>query len=211
MACRKWNRQFLGFVTGGVIVLAVLLVVVVIERVSDSPQAEERGDLVRPRGNTSLGQARAFRDYPLYFAGETAAGYRLEAVIRTDRTSPAPHTEFSFIYGRCGAVGDQGCAPPLTILVWPACYRYETRYAIPPNERTVIRDVPARTSREFRRLELYPAGTTIIINGDGLKSKAQLLEVARRLRAVNVPLRPAASLPAPPPHAGHTIRCHADS
>ena len=199
MASRNVNRRFLGFVTGG-IVLAVLLSVVAIDRVGDSPHTEETEHLVRPRGNTSL-----------YFAGEAAAGHQLEAVIRTDRTSPAPHTEFSFIYGRCRAIGDQGCAPPLTILLWPACYRYETRYAIPRDERSVIRDVPARTSREFRRLELYPAGTTIIINGGGLKSRAQLLEVARRLRGVNVPLRPPASLPARPPHAGHTIRCQADS
>ncbi len=210
MAWTKSNRRFVGFVTGG-IVLAVLLGVVAIDRIGVSPQTEEIERLVRPRGNTSLGQARAFRRYPLYFAGEAAAGHRLEAVIRTHRTSPAPHTEFSFIYGRCRAIGGQGCAPPLTILLWPACYRYETRYAIPRNEHGVIRDVPARTSREFRRLELYPAGTTIIINGGGLKSRAQLLEVARRLRGVNVPLPPPASLPARPPHAGHTIKCQADS
>jgi hypothetical protein len=211
VAYRKWNRPLLGSTAIAVVVLAVLLGVVAIERVGDSPDTDERGRLVRPRGNTSLMQARAFRGYPLYFAGETAAGYRLEAVLRIDRTSPAPHTEFSFTYGACRSIQGQGCPPPLTILLWPACYRYETRYSIPTRERTVIRDVPARNSREFRRLELYPAGTTIIINGGGLRTNAQLLEVARRLRGVNLPHSPAASLPARPPHAGHTIRCRSTS
>jgi hypothetical protein len=87
--------------------------------------------------------------------------------MRIDRTSPAPHAEFSFIYGACRSVRGQACPPPLVILLWPACDRYETRYSIAPRERTVVRDVPARTSSAFRRLELYPARTTIIINGGG--------------------------------------------
>jgi hypothetical protein len=155
--------------------------------------------------------ARDFRGYPLYFAGESVVGLELEAVMRIDRTSPAPHTEFSFVYGACRSVRGQACAPPLVILLWPACYRYETRYSIAPRVRTVVRDVPTRTSREFRRLELYPAGTTIIINGGGLTWPDQLLEVARQLRGVNVPLQPATALPARPPHAGHTIRCQSIS
>ena len=170
--------------------------------------AREGGQLVRPRGNTSLAQARLFRGYPLYFAGQTVAGNQLEAVVRIDRTSPARYTEFRFLYGACRLpAGEGGCGPPLVIMVWPACYRYETRYSIRPDERTVSRDVPARRSRKSRRLELYPARTTIVINGHGLKSAAQLLAVARQLRGVNVPLRRTASLPARPHHAGHTIRC----
>jgi len=164
-----WKRRLFGSMAVAAIVLVVLLGLVAFERVGDSPDTDERGRLVRPRGNTSLVQARDFRSYPLYFAGEAAAGYRLEAVMRIDRTSPAPHTEFSFIYGACRSIRGQGCQPPLTILLWPACYRYETRYSIPAHERTVIRDVPARRARGFRRLELYPAGTTIVINGGGLK------------------------------------------
>jgi hypothetical protein len=173
----------------------------------DPTASENPGRFVRPRGNSTLPQARAFRGFPLYFAGERAAGHRLEAVLRFDRTAPAPHTEFSFLYGGCRSIGGQGCRPPLEILVWPACYRYETRYSIRPEERTVVRGVPARRSHTFRRLELYPAGTTIVINGDGLRRRTQLLEVARELRGVNVPLRPDARLLARPRHAGQTIKC----
>ena len=163
--------------------------------------------LVQPRGNNSLAEARAFDGFPLYFAGPSAGGFRLEAVQRTDRTSPAPHTEFAFIYGSCDPPESGGCVPPLVILLWPACYRYEQRYSIPARERVVVRGVPGRLSPTSRRLELYPAGTTIVINGWGLAGEAELAAVARSLRGLNTRLPPGARLPARPDHAGKTIKC----
>lgn len=163
--------------------------------------------LVRPQGNSSLAEARAFDGFPLYFAGPTAGGYRLEAVQRTDRTSPAPHTEFAFVYGGCDPPESGGCSPPLVILLWPACYRYDQRYSIPPRERALVRGVPGRRSRTNRRLELYPAGSTIVINGWGLAGERELVAVARSLRGLNTRLPPGASLPARPEHAGRTIKC----
>ena len=163
--------------------------------------------LVEPRGNSSLADARAFGGFPLYFAGSSTSGLRLEAVQRTDRTSPAPHTEFTFFYGSCRSVGGSGCSPPLVILLWPACYRYEQRYSIPAREQVRVRGVPGRLSNTSRRLELYPAGTTIVINGFGLESRAELFAVARALRGVNTRLVSSARLPAPPTYAGRTIRC----
>ena len=126
---------------------------------------------------------------------------------RTDRTSPARYTEFAFLYGSCRAAGDRGCGLPLTILLWPACYRYEQRYSIPAREQVTVRGVPGRLSQESRRLELYPAGATIVINGHGLGSRAALLAVARALRGVNTRLPASAPLPARPAHAGRTLRC----
>jgi hypothetical protein len=55
-----------------VVSLAVLLGALAIER--GDPEMREAGQLVRPRGNTSLMAARAFRGYPLYFAGESVVG-----------------------------------------------------------------------------------------------------------------------------------------
>jgi hypothetical protein len=211
VAGKSSKRPLLAATSVALLALALLIGGIAIERAGDSTEAGQPGRLVRPRGNTSLAQARAFRGYPLYFAGQTVAGHKLEAVVRIDRTSPAPHTEFSFVYGACRSIRGQACAPPLTILLWPACYRYETRYSIPTRDRTVVRGVRGRSSREFHRLELYPAGTTIVINGGGLKSRADVLRVARRLRGVNVPLRAADRLPARPPHAGQRIRCRSIS
>ena len=163
--------------------------------------------LVRPRGNSSLAQARAFGGHPLYFAGDAVLGHDLEAVVRIERTSPARHTEFRFLYGACRARSDQGCGAPLVILLWPACYRYETRYSIPPRERRRIRAVPARVALDGSRLELYPASTTIVVQGAAVSSRTDLLAIARQLRGLNVPLRAGAPLPPRPPHAGRTLRC----
>jgi hypothetical protein len=169
--------------------------------------ADDEGNLVSPEGNSSLAEGRAFERYPLYFAGASAGGFRLEAVQRTDRTTPARFTEFAFLYGSCRAAGDRGCGLPLTILLWPACYRYEQRYSIPAHERVTIRGVPGRLLQDSRRLELYPAGATIVINGSGLAGKAELLAVARALRGVNTRLPASATLPARPDYAGRTLRC----
>jgi hypothetical protein len=127
MAGTKWTRRLTG--VGAVLVLAaaVSLGVVALDRDGDGADGDDRGRLVRPRGNSSLAEARAFDGYPLYFAGGSALGHRLEAVLRLDRTSPARYVEFTFLYGACRARGDQGCGAPLVILLWPACYRYETR------------------------------------------------------------------------------------
>ena len=157
--------------------------------------------------NSTLEEARAFRGFPLYFPGQEVAGLRLAAVQRLDRTSPAPHVEFTFFYGGCRAASDHGCGPPLVIKLWPACYRYEQRYSVPARERASLRGVPGRISDEPRRLELYPAGSTIVINGFGLSSRGDLLRVGRRLRGLNVPLGAGVPLPARPGHAGHTLRC----
>ena len=145
--------------------------------------------LVRPRGNSSLTHARAFGGHPLYFAGDAVLGHGLEAVVRIDRTSPARHTEFRFLYGACRARSDQGCGVPLV------------------SQRRTIRGVPARVALDGSRLELYPARTTIVVQGAAVSSRADLLAVARQLRGLNVPLRAGAPLPPRPPHAGRTLRC----
>lgn len=207
MAGTKWTRRLTGVVVVLVLAATVSLGVVALDRAGNGADGDDRGQLVRPRGNSALAQARAFDGYPLYFAGRSALGHRLEAVLRLDRTSPARYVEFRFLYGACRARGDQGCGAPLVILLWPSCYRYERRYSVTPRERTVVRGVPGRYARESLRLELYPAETTIVVQGPAVRSRAELLEVARRLRGVNVALRAAESLPARPPHAGRTLRC----
>ncbi len=202
---RERRRPLLAGAGVALVATAALLALGVgCDREDDS---SEQGGLVRPRGNTSLAEARMYGEFPLYFAGRSAGGHRLEAIHRTDRTSPAPYTQFSFLYGGCRAVGGSGCAPPLAILLWPACFRYEQRYSIPARERVRVRGVPGRLSPTFRRLELYPAGTTIVINGGGLASTAELLAVARALRGLNTRLGASALLPARPDHADRTIKC----
>ena len=164
---------------------------------------------VRPRGNVTLAQARAFGGYPLYYPGPQAAGHKLSAIIRIARTTPARYTEFTFLYGTCEPPrSGGGCTPPVYVILWPACYRYETRYSIPQAERRNVRGVPARltTRAGFPRLELYAAKTTIVVNGFGLRERG-VLAVAAALRGLNTRLPTRQLLPPRPPHAGRTIRC----
>ena len=164
---------------------------------------------VKPRGNVTLAQARAFAGYPLYYPGPNAAGHELSAILRIDRTTPARYTEFTFLYGTCQPRDDGGCTTPVHVILWPACYRYETRYAIPKAERRLVRGVPARlTSRAgFPRLELYAAKTTVVVNGFGLTRERDVLRVAASLRGLNTRLSTRRPLPPRPAHAGRTIRC----
>lgn len=175
----------------------------------DKPPATPTGETVlRPRGNTTLAAVRRFRDFPVNYAGRVAAGYRLYGIMREDHTSPAPHTEFVFMYGTCRAPHDSSCPPPLEIISWPACYRYETRYAIKRNERLTLRGVPGRVLRSFPRIELYPAETTIIMHG-ALRRPA-LRRVALSVRGVNVIKPPGSRLPPRPPRVDTgTVKCRA--
>jgi hypothetical protein len=186
----------------GVLIVAILLVVAIGATMAYLPDAS--GDDVRPKGNTTLADARRFRGFPVYFAGQAAAGYPLVAIMRIDRSSPAPHTEFTFIYGTCRP-RYQACSPPLTIISWPACYRYETRYSIDREERMRVRGVPARLFRGFPRLELYPRATTIVIQGS--VRRTALLSIAGSIRSVNRRIPARAPLPPRPPYVATGVRC----
>lgn len=170
--------------------------------------------VVHPRGNTTIAEARNFPEFPLYFPGTSVGGLRLEAILRQP-SSPA-HTEFTFLYGTCRIRRglDGGCSPPLAVLIWPECYRYETRYSIPRRQRVTVRGVPGRLFRpgggRIGRLELYPARVTIVLNDWRAEGADFLLRIARQLRGLNVRLPPAVPLPERPPHvAGATPRCRA--
>lgn len=174
-------------------------------RATTATMSDGGSDRPRPKGNTTLEEARLFRGFPVYFAGRAAAGYPLVAIMRIDRSSPAPHTEFTFIYGRCRSRYGQACSPPLTIISWPACYRYGTRYSIKREERRTVRGVPARLLQSLPRLELYPGGTTIIIQGS--VTRAALLRVADSIRGVNTRVLAGTALPRRPPHVPNGARC----
>jgi hypothetical protein len=162
----------------------------------------------------TLEQARGFEGFPLYFPGERVGGLDLEAILRTPIKSPRRHSRITFLYGRCEARSDAGCSSPLRVLVWPECVRFEQRYAIPRDERDVVRGVPARvrrgTSGTPTRVELYPAQATVVVDAITDPENRSALEIARRLRGVNVRLAPSADLPALPPRAERAAGCGRD-
>jgi hypothetical protein len=139
-----------------------------------------------PSHGLTLADARAFDDFPLYYAGDRVDGLPLVAIVRRDDTA----RYVSFIYGSCVPGSDQGCAPPAEIQVWPSASRNLGTYdagvggAGPSLERVVVRDVAAAFLDEGTRLELFTDRSTIVIFSD---SRERLLRIARALRCVTSP------------------------
>lgn len=141
------------------------------------PERRENGDL-------TLEQARAFADFPLYYAGDRVDSFPLVVVLRRNDTA----NYVSFVYGECRPASyDAGCAPPAEIQVWPGAIRNLGSYdaslpGSPVPERTSIRGVPAAFLDDGTRLEIYTGGSTVVVFSG---SRARVLEIARALRCMN--------------------------
>lgn len=158
-----------------------------------------------PPAQFTLEDARAFDDYPLYFAGDRVEGLPLVTVLRRSDTADF----VSFVYGDCTPDDDMGCAPPLEIQVWPACRRHLALYGSsslgPTLERMTVRSVPAAVLDGGTRLELQTGRSTIVVFGD---SRGRLARVARLLRAVDGSVSVRHALPSPEPGALEgTLKC----
>ena len=134
-----------------------------------------------PSDGLTLTDARAFDEFPLYYAGDRVDGLPLVAIVRRDDTA----RYVSFIYGSCAPGSDQGCAPPAEIQVWPSASRnvgsYDEGAARPRLEPAGIRGVEAAFLDEDSRLELFTDRSTIVLFSD---SRERLLRIARALRCV---------------------------
>ena len=145
----------------------------------------ERRSAVADR--VTLADARAFDDFPLYYAGELVDGLPLVAIVRREDTA----RYVSFVYGSCEPSGsDQSCAPPAEIQIWPSATRnvgsYDARGggAAPRLEPVVVRGVAGAFLDEGTRLELFTGRSTIVVFSD---SRDRLLRIARALRCVTSP------------------------
>ncbi|MDQ4082226.1 MAG: hypothetical protein M3123_04975 [Actinomycetota bacterium] len=154
---------------------------------SDSLAASAAAVRLEPAsGNFALGDARAFDDFPLYYAGASLAGQPLTAILRRDdRPHPGetiqPNT-VAFVYGDCVPDVDGGCAPPLEVKMWPACRRNPAVYDLPPEEELTVRGVPGYFYENGTRLELSTGRVTVVLYGS---ERSDLLEAAASLEPVN--------------------------
>jgi hypothetical protein len=158
---------------------------------------------VIPRGNSTLGAAKAFRNYPLYFSGPEVGGFELSSVERQVGPGAAPDERgvdwVMFTYGTCDVRTDRdggSCTVPVVIQIWPACFRNPSVYPFAPDESITIRGVPAVFYEGGNRLELTIGDVTAVIFGH---TRELLLEAARTLRGVNNPLSETAGLVPPKP------------
>ena len=173
----------------GVAVAALALLVLTGARAGSAQDAAQA-----PAERLTLGEARAFDEYPLYFAGDRVDGHPLVAVVRRSDTA-----EFvSFIYGDCTPVDGMGCAPPIEIQLWPACRRHLALYAPSPAgvamERTTVRGVAAAVLDDGTRLELQTGRATIVVFAD---TRARLGRIVGHLRSLDARVARDGALPPP--------------
>lgn len=162
-----------------------------------------------------------FAAFPLYSVGSQFENLPLTRITRTFNrpnlsavgaaafSLPDNRTNYvNFIYGTCTSrAGEGGCAPPLTVQVWPACdrtladYYYNMPQGVPSREyeRVTLRGVPAAKFADGM-LEIYSGRVTIVIFGD---TDTLRLRAAENLVPVN-DLAGAVSRgePLPPPAGG---------
>lgn len=152
------------------------------------------------QGNYSVAQAKGFTKFPLYNAGGSVSGYPLLAVQHD--TQPAD--SITFVYGDCtppqAADGsyDGGCAPPVQVQIWPACFRNPSSFATdmtfsPVGDKTTVRGVPTIFYEDGGRLEIQTGTSTLVIFAD----HDLTMKVADALRGVNNSIPTGVSLPAP--------------
>jgi hypothetical protein len=172
-----------------------------------------KGQPVKLKSNSSLGEARAYRRFSVYYAGDKVAGLSLSAVNLHPLTAPAGTptapkirraggvSSFDFEYGSCvippGVEGS--CSLPLSIQVYPACARYPTLYGggFPVPKKTRIRGVPAAYFEGGYRLEIQTGASTIVIFG----RRSVMRAAVAALEGLNVKVRPGQKLPPPVPGA----------
>lgn len=193
---------------GGAVVLAASVAAVGASVPASSPGSHRVAGngaatrLAPASGNFTLGEARAFDDFALYYGGASLAGQPLTAILRRhDLPYPGetiqPNT-VAFVYGDCLPGGDTGCAPPLEVKTWPACRRSPAAYDLPPDEKLTLRGVPAFFYEDATRLELSTGRVTVVLYGSG---RSELLEAAARLEPVNASALTADGSEASPFHA----------
>jgi len=172
----KWLVLFVGFVAGGC------------------------GATLDRHTDRDLAAARAFRRFPLYYAGSSVLGMPLVDGGRSSiRNLNAPWGPVDFAYGYCtpeGSGDSARCNPPVDIVEVAACHG-DVRYidpAVRPTQWLRVRGARAAWfGPDDHRLQLTLGRTTVMISAAHLRDAEA---VARSLRGVSQ-AGPLPSLPKP--------------
>lgn len=125
-------------------------------------------------GRWSVDDARAFEEFPLFWAGEEYAGNELTTIIRADYVSAERpgltvyEDSASFLYGTCELPeGEGGCAVPYQLAIQTACSMVG-RVSPAQFERGVVANgVTGDISRGYGQLMLWTQDVIITIFGPG--------------------------------------------
>ena len=171
------------------------------ERFQPGPVWEGTG----PQG-ISQQEAEAFADYPLFWLGESFAGYNLRAIHREQFTPPAgvpsiyATDSVSFSYGDCTIPeGYSACPIPLVVSIEPVCKVRPEMVADSAREGAVETVRGGARQLRFRdgHLKLWSGPVSITV--DAPADPALVDQMVQQLRGIGVSraVRAGASLPAP--------------
>lgn len=114
---------------------------------------------------SGLDRARSFRDYALYYLGDSFHGHPLTFAGPGPGSGNHLRRAWSFVYGNCTpSGGEEGCAPPLEIQNWSICTRFPALYpGLTPKTSPVH---GAETLPAGGGLDVYTGHTTVVIFGE---------------------------------------------
>jgi len=139
-----------------------------------------------------MARARAFKDFGLYYVGDSHRGFPLAKIYESPASEP--YKAVTFWYGDCEPVGGEGaCAYDFTMSVHDVCGRHFKLFKLPRSRLANIRGVPAG---EFGNgLELYTGDSVIVISGS--LDAAEHRDAAAKLRSLDGRIVPPKDLPSP--------------
>lgn len=161
------------------------------------PPARPGAGILRNDFALELRRARAFRGYPLYWAGErTADLYLAEISAQPSRGPGGMATTYTFFYRNCRLAHEgSGCAG-FQLQHWPACARVPADVDLPNDGTVRIRGVDGVFFAGGSQLEIVTGKTTLVIFASG---RAAALRAARTLRGLNVRVGARDAFPKPAP------------
>lgn len=120
--------------------------------------------------------AKQFKEFPLYWLGESYEGLPLTKIIRYRYDENI----VLFIYGSCTPGPESGCPPPLSIRVEPYCMKPPERIA-PAVRGTPFQVRGAPAEQISGDLRIWTGEVSVKIFTDGLAAQ---VEAAEKLRLV---------------------------
>ena len=145
----------------------------------------------KAKPSAELARARQFKDFRLYYVGDSFRGFGLAKIYESP--SSAPNKTVTFWYGDCEQLvgGEGACGYDVTISVSDICERHFKRYGVSKSRLTTVRGVPAG---DFGNgLELYTGDATVVIP----RQRTAAREVAAGLRSLDGRVSPPEDLPPP--------------
>jgi hypothetical protein len=142
----------------------------------------------------TLGEARSFSAFRVYFTGKAIKDLPLEMVEKEPRHNGGRSTAWTFFYGSCVPTGEGLCSVPLQIQNYSTCRRWADAYPGKPH-LFHYRGAEAAWVRTAGSFEIYTGRTTVVIFA---RSRGIARSAARLLRA----MKSSHPSPLPPPVPG---------